>query len=132
MISTSQVKLIRVASAKCKLNEEEYKALLSGYGVQHARDLDLKQVQEILKIFTSKLGFEYVKKTGTNVPADRPPQYATQKQLNMLAKLWSDKSRAKDRESLNKFCKRITGIDHIEWTMKKNVPKLVTAIKSLG
>jgi len=130
MISAAQIKLIRVAASRCGLDEETYRALIAGFGVEHTRDLNTKDVNTIISKFR-QMGFKQT--TIKNVTPKKPEHCRiTQSQLDYIAAMWKEKSRAKDIQSLNKLCKKITGIDNISWLMKTDASKLIAAVKNLG
>ncbi|MDP4176291.1 MAG: DUF1018 domain-containing protein [Bacteroidota bacterium] len=135
MITPGQIKLIRYTANKCGLNEDEYRELIMSYGVMHTKQLDEDAAKQIIKMFKEKFGFEYKRKKEKikqEVSGKREWPFATQKQVNYIIMLWIKHSNLKSKESLNKFCKRITGIDRIEWIKHFEVQKLIRAIESLS
>lgn len=126
MISTAQVKLIRVAAKKCGLDEETYRALVNGFGVEHTRDLNTRDVNTIINKF-KQMGFDNYSAKSKKSNSDR----ITQRQINYICNMWESNSRMKDLQSLNKLCKRVTGIDNINWLMKTDASKLISAVKNL-
>lgn len=149
-IDTWQIKLIHVAAnqlgliwkkeqfAKSDFTEDPYRQILSGFKNKNGepatscKELNFAQANILLQIF-NQLGF----KTKTNnqfakrFPKDRPSQYASVKQLGLLMGLWTDKSREKTLESLNKFQQKITGVSSIEFMQKQDVQKVKLAIENL-
>jgi hypothetical protein len=61
----------------------------------------------------------------------RPPHLATLSQLHKVEVMWHNASNQKDKSSLNKFIKRIAGVDNIEWLLKADVSKIIKAIENL-
>lgn len=65
--------------------------------------------------------------------AEREAQYATPAQLRMLEAAWVERSRqptiAEKREALNQFLLHRFGIGKVEWILKAQVGKILTAIQ---
>ena len=57
MISNKQKALIHVAKAQVGMSEEEYRAMLLGFGVSSSKDLQYRQFDGVMKRFEG-LGFK--------------------------------------------------------------------------
>jgi len=126
MLELKYIKAIHTAKSKAGLSEDEYRAMLSGYGVDTSKKLNSYQAIEILNKISPKSSssckIEFEK---------RPDHLATQKQLNMLKAVWRVNSRTKDVISLDAFVKRIVKVDKLNWLLKKDVQRIKLAIESL-
>lgn len=147
-----QIKLVHLAAKQLDLiwdterlkQESEaidpYHKLLSNFTGKNnspaasSKELNYDQANLLLKQF-EKLGFNSTAKKENQFESrftdNRPAKFASKKQLGMLLGLWTEHSNAKTFESLNTFIKRITKVDNIEWLLKKDVNKMVEAIKRL-
>jgi len=132
-----RIKLIHVAKSQVKLDDESYRDILSGYGVESSKDLTLDQ--QVLVIQTmGKLGFKQKSKPSKyNELSDKRignTKLATPRQLRMVEGMWrgSMKVRNKSDEALRMFVKRITGVDKLEWVPVWDVKKVVKAIEELA
>ncbi len=149
-IAQWQIKLIHVAANQLGLiwkkeqfvdsdfAEDPYHQILSGFNningtpAASCKELNYDQANILLQIF-KQLGF----KTKTNnqfaerFPKNRPPEFASVSQLGLLMGLWTEKSRVKTLESLNKFQQKITGVSSIEFMLKQDVQKVKLAIENL-
>ncbi len=123
-ISKKQIAAIHVLKAKLKLSDENYRAILSGYGVESSKDLNEKDAKDLIKRLNAVANkdnreFRYI------------PDRATPRQIRKIKALWQNYSRAKTEESLNKFVKRTTGIDRLEWLRVDDATKVILGIQKL-
>jgi phage gp16-like protein len=65
-INNNKKSLIHVAKARCGMSEDEYNAMLSGFGVSSSKDLTDNDFDGVMQHF-AKLGFK------SNKPFRRPP-----------------------------------------------------------
>lgn len=149
-IAPWQIKLIHVAANKLGLisrdrfqldpKEDPYHQILSGFiGISgkpaaSSKDLNYDQAKILMDIF-NRLGFKSTNHRSNQFESlfakERPAHLATIKQLGMLMGMWVDNSREKSLESLDSYTKRITGVDKLEWLLKRHVPKMKAAIENL-
>jgi hypothetical protein len=123
-VTKAQIKLIHILAHKNAIDDDLYRAKLNGqYGVNSSKELSYKQAIDLIK----SLGGYY------NPDMDRPDDVATAKQLNMIRAKWAGISTAPDDEarekSLRRVCKKITGIDMLEWLSKDHAGKLIAALR---
>jgi hypothetical protein len=128
-VNAKQVKLLRTATGKLGLTEEEYRDLLLQFNHRSSKDLEVEQFAVIMKGL-DKLGF---KQTDNRLSGNDSGigNNATTAQLRMIEVMWMEKAREKTREALSKFVKRITGIDKIEWLNVYHIRKVKRAIEGL-
>jgi hypothetical protein len=85
------VRRIGMLRKRCGLSDEEYYALLSGYGVDSCKDLQVAQAKRIIAFFE---GIE-PKGEGRRMKYEElgfRPDFATPAQLRMLEAMWKDVS----------------------------------------
>jgi hypothetical protein len=138
MAANNQLAKIHIAKKDLGLTDNDYRDLLSGFGVSSSKELSYNDAEELIKLL-KKLGWDTKppkkkkqldknKFTGLN---KRPPHLATLSQLHKVEVMWHNASNQKDKSSLNKFIKRIAGVDNIEWLLKADVSKIIKAIENL-
>lgn len=139
MPSNAALAKIHIAKKELNISDDNYRSILSGFNVDSAKQLDDKQAGELVLLF-KKIGWQprasqkQIKKTKpicVTVPDNRPDEYATQKQINMLAGLWVTYSNQKNTDSFVKFVLRIAKVNAIEWLQKDDVQKVKKAIERL-
>ncbi|KAB2908953.1 MAG: DUF1018 domain-containing protein [Ignavibacteriales bacterium] len=119
----------RTATSRLGFTEDEYRELLSQYGVQTAKDLSARQFSTLMKGL-EKLGWK-LKDNRLRGNDSGTGNHATTAQLRMIEGLWMTKARVKTRQALSAFTKRITGVDRIEWLTVYQIRKLKKAIEAL-
>ncbi|MEG8946624.1 regulatory protein GemA [Rosettibacter firmus] len=142
-INKAQIAKIHALKSQLKLSDEEYSAALGSYGVTTSKDLSYEQASDLIKKLVKLLPqyLEYKEKKkykkydelGIRWNEKLKQHYATPKQLRMLEAMWMTSPRVENKteDAFRKFCKRITGIDRIEWLMMNDVRKIKKAIENL-
>lgn len=139
MANNKQLAKIHIAKKDLGISESAYRDLLSGWGVNSAKELNEKQADEVIEAL-KKVGFvvkrsqkseDRSQKILIQLPENRPDEFATQKQMNMLTSMWVSYSREKTEESFRKFVKNIAKVDLAEWLLKEDVQKVRLAIMRL-
>lgn len=135
MPTQNQLAKIHIAKKDLNISEVNYREALSGFGVESSKHLSESDADKFIEAL-KKIGFvpKPSKKTvpiKITVPENRPPEFASQAQINMLAGMWVQHSRVKTKESLMKFIMRLAEINAIEWLQKDRVQKIKRAIEEL-
>jgi len=145
MANKRQTALIHTAKTRLGIKEEDYRAMLSGFGVESSKDLNTSQVQELMQFFES-LGFKHepakegghpVLSNGKNKARFNPAicdYYATPKQIGLIRHLWYNHPhvRVKTPASLNSFLRRIVKVDRLEWLPRRQVSCVIRGIEAIG
>jgi phage gp16-like protein len=141
-ITTAQrkwIQILHIARKQCGLDEEAYRALLSGAaGVGSSGDITTwKQYNDCLTAF-KKLGFKVQSKTSrkSNLKETEPQQGRSEymissRQEYYIRGLWDLASRVKNEVSLRGMIKRIGGVDNIQWLTKENAGKVILALRDI-
>jgi hypothetical protein len=134
------IQILHVARRECGLDEEAYRAVLSGSaGVESAVDITTwTQFDNALSAFKA-LGFRVQSKTsgasGLKQPdyegGGRNPAWITARQEYYIRGLWDLASRKKDAQSLRAMIKRIGGVDDIRFLEKKDAQKVILALRDI-
>jgi hypothetical protein len=134
------IQVLHVAKRECGLDDEAYRALLSGAaGVGSSGGITTwKQYNDCLIAFR-KLGFKV--QSGTSVKSKlketepqqgRPERMISARQEYYIRGLWDLASRAKDGASLRRMIKRIGGVDNIQWLERENARKVILALRDIA
>ena len=132
------VRMIHVAKTKLNLDDESYRALLTGAcGVSSAKDIKTWAQYDAVMAAFAKLGFVYRSKSfgkASNVEPqkDRNPEWITEKQERYIRGLWQLVANKKDDNALDSFIERITGIASIHWLKKKNAADVIVALRKMA
>ena len=132
------IRMIHVAKAKLNVDDESYRALLTGAcGVSSAKDIKTwEQYDAVMKAF-AKLGFVYRSKSfgrASNVEPQkkRNPEWITEKQERYIRGLWKLIAKNKSDIALDSFIERITGLASINWLKKKNAADVIVALRKMA
>jgi hypothetical protein len=138
-ISPVQVKKIHIAKSQLGLSDQQYRDILSGFNnnqklpCKTCKELNYQQAEALLNIFV-KLGFKQTQNGKVKKYeefAGRPGKFASPAQMRMIEGLWMTHSREKTEESMNRFIKRISGKDKIEFITGADAHKIIKAIETL-
>ncbi|NMB81171.1 MAG: regulatory protein GemA [Ignavibacteria bacterium] len=140
-VSNVQKAKIHIAKSQLNLSDEQYRDILSGFNNRFGNpcnsctELNFQQAEALLRLF-EKLGWKKQRK-GVHLKyeifTNRDPKFATPRQMRSIDALWNSTPnvREKTEEAMNKFIKRITGVDHISFLLASDVHKVIKAIKQL-
>lgn len=139
MASPGQIKLIHCLKSALKLDEEHYRAVLSGYGVQSSKFLPVSQAKDMierLECEAIKVGKWDEKRRNSSNYEDLSSRegMATPKQLRYITGLWNEVSRApqeKKRDALRHFLTNHFRISRLEWVPVDKVHRIIAAIKAM-
>ena len=138
-ISPRQIKIIHTLARALGMDKGDYRLALGGmYGVESSKELSWLQAEELI--------LDWQAKTGSPFPAPAPrakpfaaldgrPGMATGAQCRLMAVCWCEVSRADTVEArmsaLNKFIKRIVGVESIRFVKGWQVEKVMKAISEM-
>jgi phage gp16-like protein len=134
------IQVLHIAGKQCGLDDEVYRALLSGAaGVESSSDITTwKQYNDCLAAF-KKLGFKVQSKTSsksklkeTEPQEGRLDRMISSRQEYYIRGLWDLTSRAKDEASLSGMIKRIGGVENIQWLTRENARKVILALRDIA
>ena len=138
-ISPLQIKKIHIAKSQLGLSDQEYRDILSGFNnnqqvpCKTCKELNFNQAEALLNIFI-RLGFKQTQNGKIKKYeefAGRSGKFASPAQMRMIEGLWMTNSREKTEESMNRFIKRISGKDKIEFITGADAHKIINAIERL-
>lgn len=119
MLSRKQTAVIHVAKGKIGMDEEEYRALLSAYGVESSVHLNDQSFHDIMKYF-EKLGFKskFAEKA-------KPPESKTR----LMSKIYAIRSAMNLTEDyIDAIARRMYRVDSYKWLDASQLHKLVAAL----
>ena len=122
------IRLIHVGRQKVGLDEEAYRALLTGTtGKTSSTELTITELEAVLKALKS-LGFQVKKMPLKAEEIGR----ATAEQIDYIKGLWELSARVKTEAALNRFIKRITGVPYLRWLDVNTAQKVILAIRDIA
>jgi NAD-dependent DNA ligase len=133
------IKVLHVAKRECGLDDEAYRALLSGAaGVESAKEIKTwEQYNKALLAFKN-LGFRVNSTTSRasglkEVDAGyRNPQWLTRRQEYYIRGLWDLASRKKDVKSLRAMLMRIAKVSAIRFCKRADATKVILAFRDIA
>ena len=125
--------IIHLAKKQLGLDDEAYRAILSGAGVLSAKDIETDlQFNTVMGAFM-RLGFlpsgHRVNKHKNTV--SNSPGMISKKQEYYIKGLWSLSSRVKDEKSLRRMVKRIGKVDDISFLSRRAASALILALRDI-
>jgi hypothetical protein len=131
---TNRLALIHVARKQLALDEDAYRAILSGAGAGSAKEITTDaQFNSVMAAFT-RLGFRSRGRDGVKYKSSAPgtnPFFITKRQEYYIRGLWDLASRAKDEKSLRRMIKRIGKVDDIAFLPRKNAQAVILALRDI-
>lgn len=120
-LTPRQVKLLHIAKSKTRMDDDTYRALLGRYGASSSKDPHLQPAHyhEMMDLFAG-LGF---------VPGPRAATAAggTRAQMAQIERLCAQYQ--VDDRRLQGIVKRVTGRDALKWCGRKDLSKVIQALK---
>ncbi|MDR2053808.1 MAG: regulatory protein GemA [Treponema sp.] len=132
-IMTPRLAIIHVAKKQLGLDEDAYRAILSGAGVDSARDIrTAAQFNSVMTAF-ARLGF---KSSGAAVKhretaAGTNPAFISKRQEYYIRGLWALASRVKDEKSLRRMVRRIGKTDDIRFLSRRAASAVILALRDI-
>jgi len=125
--------IIHLAKKQLGLDDEAYRAILSGAGVLSAKDIETDlQFNTVMGAFM-RLGFlpsgHRVNKHRNTV--SNTPGMISRKQEYYIKGLWSLSSRVKDEKSLRRMVKRIGKVDCLSFLSRHAASALILALRDI-
>jgi hypothetical protein len=131
----NRLAIIHIAKKQVGIDDEAYRAILSGAGVDSASDIKTDtQFNSVMTAFKN-LGFKYQNRQNgvkyKDTAPGRNPDYISKRQEYYIRGLWELASRAKDEKSLRAIIKRIGKVDDISFLSKKSASAVILALRDI-
>jgi len=152
MSSRPQIAMIHTLKSKLGMDDDSYRAMLSGFGVESSKDLSTANA----KVFIESL-MKQIKGGAMSLPKVSKPsvrdnsalaenilngktryaasnEVATYAQQEKIRRLWDTVSRAPEQErasALNNFLEKRFQISHISWLPRERVGKVIHTLKAM-
>jgi phage gp16-like protein len=138
-----QIQKIHIAKQQLQLSDENYRDILSNFKnaynwpCKSCKELNQNQANVVLDIFKKQLGWRE-KKFGKNLKYEeyntRDQKFASPAQMRLIESTWMNNINVKEKtdRALNNFTYRILKVNHLSFVLKKDVNRLLKAIKSLS
>jgi hypothetical protein len=128
----SRLAIIHLAKKRLGLDEEAYRAILSGAGLASAKDIETDaQFGAVMGAF-GRLGFvstghaKFRRDTGGGNPG-----MVSRRQEYYIKGLWALASRAKDEGSLRRMVRRIGKVDDISFLSRRDASAVILALRDI-
>lgn len=136
----AQLAKIHIAKTQLGLSEDIYRGMLfENFGVNSSKDLSYEQADQLLqklqqagwKPVAAKKGKEnnWGKKNYEDLRG-RDESFAAPQTLRKIEAKFKEITGNEPEKGLNKFVKRITGIDKLEWLKQSDCSKVLKALEA--
>jgi len=123
--------IIHVAKKQLGLDDDAYRAILSGAGLTSSKDIKTDaQLNTVLNVFQS-LGFKSTSMRSRRLNVTGAPCMISKRQEYYIRGLWLLASRFKDEKSLRKIVKRIGKVDDISFLTKRSASAVILALRDI-
>lgn len=123
--------IIHVAKKQLGLDDDAYRAILSGAGVESSKEIKTDaQFNTVMSAFES-LGFKSTSWVGRRLTVLGVPGMISKKQEYYIRGLWQLASRYKDERSLKKIIKRIGKVDDISFLPRRSAQAVILALRDI-
>jgi hypothetical protein len=131
----SRLAIIHLAKKQLGLDDDAYRAILSGAGVASSKDIKSEgQFNLIMAAFTN-LGFVSTGRISSvkykRSAAGTNPSMISNPQEEYIRGLWVLASRAKDEKSLRRIVKRIGKTDDISFLSRRSASAVILALRDI-
>ena len=130
------IKLIHVARRELAMQDEDYRAMLSGMtalgGKTSSADLGIKGLEIVLRALKDR-GFKVRAKPGKAKPASR--KLADDSQSRLIRSLWiqlheAGAVRDSSESALASYVRRVTSVDDLAWLNTRQASSVIEQLKS--
>ena len=131
-MKNNRLAIIHVAKKQLGLDDEAYRAILSGAGLSSAKDIKTDEQYSIIMGAFTRLGFLPSGRAGlkrNTVPNTRG--MITNRQEYYIKGLWALASRVKDEKSLKRMVKRIGKVDDVRFLTRRTASALILALRDI-
>jgi len=127
----NRLAIIHIAKKQLSLDDEAYRAVLSGAGVTSSKDIRTDaQFNTVMSAF-QQLGF---KSTWIGKPINKvtgAPGMISKRQEYYIRGLWALASRFKDEANLRKIVKRVGKVDDISFLLRRSASAVILALRDI-
>jgi hypothetical protein len=134
-IKQSRLAIIHVAKKQLGLDDEAYRAILSGAGLDSAKDIESENQYNTVMAAFVRLGFLPGGRGGAvknrRSAAGTNPAMISARQEYYIRGLWALASRVKDEKSLRRIIKRIGKVDDIAFLPRRTASAVILALRDI-
>ena len=146
MATRPQIAMIHTLKSKIGMADDQYRAMLEGFGVESSKDLSTSGAKSVIETLMGMVkggGRAPVRSVGgNNVLADEilsgkvryaaSNEVATYAQQEKIRRLWYEVSRAPEPDAaLNNFLEKRFRISHLAWLPRESVGKVLHTLKAM-
>lgn len=134
-----QIRLIHALKTAMDMDDSAYRAALSEWNVSSSKELEQFQATLLIKNWEHKAikmgAWQPKGKQKYENWGGRLGYMATPAQLRMIEAMWAEVSYtsgySKRAKALQRFIKRIVGIDDLKWLQRNQVEKIIKALQAM-
>jgi hypothetical protein len=123
--------IIHLAKKQLGLDDEAYRAVLSGAGVSSAKDIETDAQFNLVMGAFMRLGFLPSGRAGQKTVSGANPNMISRRQEYYIKGLWGLASRAKDGKSLRRIVKRVGKVDDISFLTRRDASAVILALRDI-
>jgi phage gp16-like protein len=135
MANPAQIKKIHALTGAMKMEDADYRALLSTFGVKSSKRLAIGKAEDLIKDLEDKavaLGVWQKRKPARKAGTSR--KLADDAQSKKIRALWiqlfeEGKIQNSSEQALAAYVKRMTRVDRLEWLTVNQASKVIEAMK---
>ncbi len=134
MATPKQIKLIHCVKSALGLSDDDYRAILAGYGVGSSKDLDTVEAAKLLRDLEGKAVAAGVwKRRGASRRGGRRPHNLESGRFSRAAQLQKIEALltvgGKPWSYADALAQRICRVDRVEWVPDDQLYKIITALR---
>jgi hypothetical protein len=147
MSTRPQIAMIHTLKSKLGIDDDNYRAMLSGFGVESSKDLSTADAKAFIESLIAQIkggGKVHIRQVGTTASADQvlngkaryaaSNEVATYAQQAKIRHLWDTVSRVPESDrarALNNFLEKRFQISHLSWLPRERVGKVIHTLVAM-
>ena len=124
-INREKIAMIHVAKKQLGMSEEEYRAMLSGFGVASSKDIHVDQGNDVYW-YLKRLGFRAVHRSGVRSGMHKQPARGKEALTSKVEALLSDMNL--NWGYADALAKRICKVERFRFVPQNQIYKIITAL----
>lgn len=135
MPTRNQIIKIHALKGSLKLDDDTYRDILSGYGVKTSTKLSIVKADQLIDDLTKKAVAAGVWEKRKPAAKAKTRKLADDDQSKMIRGIWIELAgmtggvRDSSEAALESYCKRMTGIQKLQWLDVKQAQLVIEALK---
>jgi hypothetical protein len=131
MQNQKRLAVIHLAKKRLGLDDEAYRAILSGAGAGSAKGIETETQFNLVMGAFMRLGFLPSGRAGQKTVSGANPGMISRRQEYYIKGLWELASRAKDEKSLRRMVKRVGKVDDVSFLTRRDASAVILALRDV-